>query len=81
MAQYCFDGSMTGLLSCIFRAFEFKEFQVKVTANAQAQHGLFDDLIQVAGNEIQAQRVWQGLKQKVSPQQPERFLLCFSFRA
>ena len=51
MASYCFDGSMTGLLSCVFRAFEFKEFNVIVTANPQAQTGLFDEFIHVASND------------------------------
>lgn len=77
MAQYCFDGTMTGLLSCIFRAFEFKEFDVKVTANPQAQNGLFDDFIHVASNESQGQRVWQGLKQKVSSSSLKAFYYAF----
>lgn len=51
MARYCFDGSMTGLLSCIFRAFAFKEYEVSVTANPHAQNGLFDEFIHVASNE------------------------------
>lgn len=77
MAHYCFDGTMTGLLSCIFRAFEFKEFDVKVTANPQAQNGLFDDFIHVASNESQGQRVWQGLKQKVSSSSLKAFYYAF----
>ncbi|WP_180013119.1 TIGR03915 family putative DNA repair protein [Acinetobacter sp. YH16031] len=77
MAHYCFDGTMTGLLSCVFRAFEFKEFDVKVTANPQAQNGLFDDFIHVASNESQGQRVWQGLKQKVSSSTLKAFYYAF----
>lgn len=77
MAHYCFDGTMTGLLSCVFRAFEFKEFDVKVTANPQAQNGLFDDFIYVASNESHGQRVWQGLKQKVSSSSLKAFYYAF----
>ena len=77
MAHYCFDGTMTGLLSCIFRAFDFKEFDVKVTANPQAQNGLFDDFIHVASNESQGQRVWQGLKQKISSSSLKAFYYAF----
>lgn len=77
MPHYCFDGTMTGLLSCVFRAFEFKEFDVKVTANPQAQNGLFDDFIHVASNESQGQRVWQGLKQKVSSSSLKAFYYAF----
>lgn len=77
MASYCFDGSMTGLLSCVFRAFEFKEFNVIVTANPQAQTGLFDEFIHVASNDQQGQRVWQGLKQKVSSSSLRAFYYTF----
>lgn len=77
MASYCFDGSMTGLLSCVFRAFEFKEFNVIVTANPQAQTGLFDEFIRVASNDQHGQRVWQGLKQKVSSSSLRAFYYTF----
>jgi probable DNA metabolism protein len=77
MAMYGFDGSMTGLLSCVFRAFQFKEFQVTVTCDAHAQHGLFDNFIQVASNDEQAQRVWQGLKQKTSSESQRNFYYTF----
>lgn len=77
MATYRFDGSMTGLLSCVFRAFQFKEFQVNVTCDEHAQNGLFDDFIQVASNNEHAQRVWQGLKQKTSTQSQRNFYYTF----
>jgi probable DNA metabolism protein len=77
MATYRFDGSMTGLLSCVFRAFQFKEFQVNITSAEHAQNGLFDDFIQVASNDEQAQRVWQGLKQKISSQSQRNFYYTF----
>ena len=77
MASYCFDGSMTGLLSCVFRAFEFKEFNVIVTANPQAQTGLFDEFIHVASHDQHGQRVWQGLKQKVSSSSLRAFYYTF----
>lgn len=77
MARYCFDGSMTGLLSCIFRAFVFKEYEVSVTANPHAQNGLFDEFIHVASNEEHGQRVWQGLKQKISSASLRAFYFAF----
>ena len=77
MAHYCFDGTMTGLLSCIFRAFEFKEFNVTVTANLHAQNALFDEFTQVASNDVHGQRVWQGLKQKVSSSSLKGFYYTF----
>ncbi|MHA5055849.1 TIGR03915 family putative DNA repair protein [Acinetobacter schindleri] len=77
MACYCFDGTMTGLLSCIFRAFKFREFEVRITANPHAQNGLFDDFIHVASNDAHGQRVWQGLKQKVGSGSLRAFYYTF----
>lgn len=77
MATYSFDGSMIGLLSCVFRAFQFKEFQVNVSSDEHAQNGLFDNFIQVTSNDQQAQRVWQGLKKKTSSQSQHNFYYIF----
>ena len=65
MASYVFDGTMTGLLSCVFRAFQFKEFDIQIMTAEHMQTGLFDALVVVESNEEHAQRVWNALKQKV----------------
>ncbi|WP_171257966.1 TIGR03915 family putative DNA repair protein [Acinetobacter gyllenbergii] len=65
--NYCFDGSMLGLLSCVFRAFQFKEFEVQLCLLGETQHGLFSDVVDVANHEPHAQRVWSALQQKLSP--------------
>lgn len=77
MASYVFDGTMTGLLCCVFRAFQFKEFDVQVMTQDHVQSGLFDELISVESNEEHAQRVWQGLKQKVSENGIRNFYYTF----
>ena len=77
MAQYVFDGSMTGLLCCVYRAFQFKEFDVRVVTPDHIQHALFDESIEVQSHEEQAQRVWQGLKQKVSSSGIRNFYFSF----
>lgn len=64
--SYYFDGSMAGLLSCVFRAFQFKEFQVQLGLLDGAQHGLFSEVIEVPSHEQHAQRVWSALQQKLS---------------
>lgn len=72
---YCFDGTLTGLLCCVFRAFQFREYQVEIHAfdahqNASARQSLQDNLfnvsIEVASQDVHAQRVWNALKQKLS---------------
>ena len=85
MARYVFDGTMTGLLCCVYRAFQFKEFDVLVFSNAHhsendsslIQSGLFEEFIHIESNEEHAQRVWQGLKQKVSENGIRNFYYSF----
>lgn len=77
MAQYIFDGTMTGLLCCVFRAFQFKEFDARITTLDQIQQALFDECVEVQSNAEQAQRVWQGLKQKVSSNALRNFHYTF----
>ncbi|MBP7218470.1 MAG: TIGR03915 family putative DNA repair protein [Acinetobacter sp.] len=67
MAYYAFDGSMVGLLNCVFRAFQFKEFHVQLRLFDGAQQGLFSHIIEIENNELHAQRVWSALEQKLAP--------------
>lgn len=66
MAKYIFDGTMTGLLCCVFRAFQFKDLDVVVVSHKSTQSSLFDETIFVESNDMHADRVWKALKQKVS---------------
>lgn len=74
---YVFDGTMTGLLSCIFRAFQFKQFDVHVTKDSHAQTGLFDEVVMVPSNDEHANRVWTALKGKVSSSSLRHFYYSF----
>ena len=74
---YVFDGTMTGLLSCVFRAFAFKQFDVRITQDAHTQTGLFDEVIMVPSNDQHAARVWTALKSKVSSQSLRYFYYSF----
>lgn len=73
---YYFDGSMVGLLSCVFRAFQFKELQVRLCLNDGAQHGLFADKIEISNNEQHAERVWSAL-QKLSSSSLKQFYFAY----
>jgi probable DNA metabolism protein len=77
MAKYIFDGTMTGVLCCVFRAFQFKEFDVIVSSENNTQAALFDETIFVESNDAQANRVWQGLKLKVSANGLRNFYYTF----
>ena len=76
MSIYCFDQSMTGLLSCVYRSFQFKDFDVKLASN-NSQASLFDECIEVASNDEHAERVWRGLKQKITAESLRSFYYCF----
>ncbi len=73
---YYFDGSMVGLLSCVFRAFQFKELHVRLCLNDAAQHGLFADKIEISNNEQHAERVWSALQKKLSSSSLKQFYFC-----
>ncbi|RKG29741.1 TIGR03915 family putative DNA repair protein [Acinetobacter tianfuensis] len=76
--QYVFDGSKVGLLSCIFRAFQFKEFDVSLSLPNHCQHLLLaDDSIDVANNPAHAERVWAGLQQRLSRTALRQFYLAY----
>lgn len=74
---YVFDGTMTGLLSCVFRAFQFKEFDVQVTTLNCVQTSLLDELQEVTSNDLHAERVWNALKLKISETSIRRFYYSF----
>lgn len=77
MVHYIFDGTLTGLLSCVFRAFVFKEWDAQVTTDAHAQVSLFSECIDVPSQDEHAQRVWNGLKQRISGSSLRHFYYSF----
>lgn len=77
MAMYRFDGSMTGLLSCVFRAFQFKEFEVQLQPLTMTSDNLFDESVVVESNEYHAQRVWAALQKRISSSSLRNFYFSF----
>lgn len=67
MCLYLYDGSLGGILSCVFHAFQFKAFDGHLSSKDQHQQMLFDDCFEVAVNEQHAERVWTALKNKIDP--------------
>lgn len=70
MISYIFDGSFAGLLCCVFRAYEFKDKQVRIYAEQHFQPELFApswlaEEINITSDEAKAQRVWTALRQKI----------------
>jgi probable DNA metabolism protein len=77
IAYYYFDGSMVGLLNCVFRAFQFKEFQVQLCLVEGTQQGLFSTLIEIPNHESHAQRVWSALQAKLSAGSLRQFYFAY----
>ncbi|MEB3754193.1 TIGR03915 family putative DNA repair protein [Acinetobacter sp. MD2(2019)] len=77
MKTYIFDGTMTGILCCIFRAFQFKEFDVILSAEQNVQGLLLGECIFVSSNDAQANRVWHGLSAKISSTALRNFYFTF----
>ncbi|AOA58766.1 TIGR03915 family putative DNA repair protein [Acinetobacter larvae] len=63
---YGYDGSLAGLLSCVFRAFQFREFGITLQRSQALQQQLFTDSIEVATHTAHAERVWIALQKKLS---------------
>lgn len=68
MLTYCFDGSFAGLMSCVFRAFQFKEFEVSVCTHEVFQPTLLADNFTIETNETHAARVWKALNERLDSQ-------------
>ena len=77
VVYYYFDGSMVGLLNCVFRAFQFKEFHVQLCLNQGAQHGLFATVVEIPNHEQHAARVWSALQQKLSHSSLRQFYFAY----
>lgn len=77
MVTYLFDGSFSGLLNCIFRAYQFKDRQVTVSTQQHYQPHMFDEVVQVNSDDARAQRVWKGLSGKISQSAQRSFYRCY----
>ena len=66
MTVYTFDGTMDGLLTAVFDAFERHEQPEKLLASGDALPLFCDQIHEVVANEEKAQRVWKGLEKRLS---------------
>lgn len=61
-----YDGTFDGFLSAVFFVFEHKLDVVTIQNKFLVQQGLFSDVEQVPTEEAKANRVWTGIKSKLS---------------
>ncbi|MDG5491561.1 TIGR03915 family putative DNA repair protein [Psychroserpens sp. SPM9] len=61
-----YDGTFDGFLSTVFYVFEQQIDAVTIQSESDVQHGLFSENETIITDEKKANRVWKGLKNKVS---------------
>ncbi|MBC8033164.1 MAG: DNA metabolism protein, partial [Chitinophagaceae bacterium] len=66
MQTLVYDSSFAGWLTAVFEVYEYKFEDVHIVPLDQRQDSLFGETHLVATCEQKAQRVWQGLRQRVS---------------
>lgn len=74
---YVFDGSFYGLLSAVFESYERKHKQVKLFCRDVYEPDIFSEHLEVYTDPAKANRVWTGLKQKISPTHQKHFYSAF----
>lgn len=61
-----YDGSFEGFLSAVFKVFEEKLTHVDIQREGNVQASFFGEPEEIITNKIQADRVWNGLKKKLT---------------
>jgi len=73
MTTYIFDGSLEGLLTAIFEFYERKPGAVQLVSQNHFHPKLLEETFEIVNDEAKAQRVWTGLKKKISGDWQMRF--------
>ena len=67
MQVLVYDGSLPGLLTAIFDVYEYRHTDVTIQPEAQRQDSFFGTTHIVHTDKAKAERLWNGLKKKTSP--------------
>lgn len=68
MQQFVYDGTYSGLFTTIFEIYDRRCDQACISKKYLAQESFFSDTIHVTTDQLKAERVWKGLKNKLSAQ-------------
>ncbi|HEX8562825.1 MAG TPA: TIGR03915 family putative DNA repair protein [Flavobacterium sp.] len=77
MATFIFDGSFEGLLTAIFDFYELKPEVVFLVSEQHYQPDLMNEAHVVYSDETKSERVWNGLKKKISTDWQTRFYKAY----
>lgn len=68
---YIYDGTYEGLLTAVFTAFEYKEYNVRLCLNSDFQGALFEIPRSIVSNRAKSNRVHKGLYKFLSKERVE----------
>ena len=77
MTILTYDGTFTGLLTCIFEVYEQRLIIVHICREGAQQGDAFSDRFTVLSEKAKADRVWQGLEKKLSAGACYRFFSSY----
>jgi probable DNA metabolism protein len=76
MLYFLYDNSFEGLLTAIFDAFSRKEFPDRIVGS-ETPVALFTDTYRVITDTEKSDRVWNGLKKKISSSALDMLFVCY----
>ena len=77
MVQLLYDGTMAGLLTAVFEAYERKADPVAIGTESQLLPDVFAQRIHITTDAVKARRVWKGLSGKLPEASLEQFYSAF----
>ena len=72
---FFYDGTFEGILSCVFDVFELKQIPKKIAFDSSSE--LFVDTHKVETDDEKSNRVWAGLKNKISDSARSMLYVCW----
>lgn len=66
LTNLLYDGTFEGFLSCVFAVYERKLGEVTIQKNGERQNNLFGSSLFITTDVAHSDRVWKGLKDKLS---------------
>ena len=76
MTRLVYDGTFEGLLTAVYEIYERKLTQVKMERGESYTSAIFENLVKVMTDNIRAERVLSGLRQKLSPNGVQRLYIA-----
>lgn len=77
MVTLVYDGTFDGFLTSVFISYEMKYTDVSIVRASLFQKTIFGDTEQVITDKTKADRVWNGFKKRVKPNERYRFYYAF----